>query len=288
MLVMLLLPGAARAQVRSVTLQPLSKDFGYFPGDIVQGTAIIDVGPDTVLDRDSLPYAGPIATSLDLRAIAVSDEAVPGGRHITIHAQYQTFATPDEVSRVDVPGYQVAFMQGQKRLVTNVPGFGFAVSPFRHDILGTVDLGVLRPDHPFATVDVSRSRFALLAGLVLMLMSLLCLGATRGWLASARGGHAPFARVARELRGFGGDRSAREALLLLHRAFDESAGERVLAEDVDKFVERAPRFAPLRSDIARFFDMSRACFFGGPDANAVPTPKELSVLCRQLARAERW
>ena len=197
MLVMLLLAGAAHAQVRSVTLQPLSKDFGYFPGDIVQGTAIIDVGPDTVLDRDSLPYAGPIATSLDLRAISVSDEAVPGGRHITVHAQYQTFATPDEVSRVDVPGYQVAFMQGRKRLVTNVPGFGFAVSPFRHDILGTVDIGVLRPDHPFATVDVSPSRFALLAGLVLTLLSLLCLGATRGWLAWARGGHAPFARVAR-------------------------------------------------------------------------------------------
>jgi mxaA protein len=280
----LLSAARAHAQVQSVTLLPLSRDFGYFPGDLVASTAIIDVGPDTALDRGSLPYAGPVTPSIDLRAIAVADDAIPGGRRITIRAQYQSFATPDEVSQVDVPGFQVAFAQGQKRLLAAVPGFGFAVSPFRHDVLETVDLRVLRPDHALAKADDSAARLELLGGSALACLSIICLASAAGWLPWARRRNTPFARAARHLRG---GAAGPQALLLLHRAFDETAGERVLADDIERFLERAPQFAALRSDIVRFFDMSRACFFGC--AGALPTPNEtqLASLCRDLARAER-
>jgi mxaA protein len=73
-------------------------------------------------------------------------------------------------------------------------------------------------------------------------------------------------------------------MLTLHRAFDATAGRRLLADDLDAFFARFPRFVPLRSEIERFFAASRQMFFG-----SVATAPELAWLrrlARGLARAE--
>jgi mxaA protein len=80
-----------------------------------------------------------------------------------------------------------------------------------------------------------------------------------------------------------------EALLRVHRAFDESARGRLLSEDVAQFISHAPRFRPLEDEIARFFDASRQAFFG-TDADAAMQsfpPARLNALLNRLVAAER-
>jgi mxaA protein len=74
-------------------------------------------------------------------------------------------------------------------------------------------------------------------------------------------------------------------MLVLHRAFDATAGRRVFADDLDAFISRHQHFLPLRNRIAAFFEMSRAVFFGvGVQA---PDVASWMGLCRDLARAEQ-
>ncbi len=274
---------SAHAQIRSIDARPPQRDFGYYPGDLFTSTVVIDVGPDTVLDAASLPPAGPVSAAIDLRDISYSGARIAGGQRITINAEWQTFATPEEVSRVDIPGYQLVLDKGASRLTAAVAGFSIAVSPFRHDLQPVLDTSVLRPDHPVARIDVAPWRHMLFATAAVALLAALALAWSNGFLAWTNRGRAPFARAAWEIARHADD--GRDSFLLLHRAFDEAAGKRVLADDLDHFLMAHPRFAGLRTDIERFFADSRRIFFDTGQAS--PSLPSLMRLSRALARAER-
>ena len=273
----------ASAQILSVQIKPPSRDFGYFVGDLVVGTAVITVGPDTVLDMRSLPAAGPVTSSTDLRRIDVSEASVAGGRAVTLRAEYQTFSAPEEVSQVAVPGYQLVFMKGGARLTADVPGFGFAASPFRHDLTPIVDLTVLRPDHAAGAVDVSWPRLEMFGGGIVAVLAFLGMVVSGGGVPWRRR-NAPFARAARQIR-MGG--AGREALLALHRALDATAGEPVLADDLEGFLQRHRRFDKLRGELQSFFAVSRQSFFGDRGEGLDGSGEGIVRLSRALARAER-
>jgi mxaA protein len=80
--------------------------------------------------------------------------------------------------------------------------------------------------------------------------------------------------------------AARDAMLELHRAFDATAGRRVLAADIDGFIEQHKRFGGLKQDIETFFAASRTFFFGPVQDAALPLDR-LAALGRRLMRAER-
>jgi mxaA protein len=274
----------AAAQIHSITLQPPSRDFGYFPGELMTATAVIVTGPDTVLDPRTLPAPGPASASIDVRAAQFSADPVPQGRRTTIRVEYQTFFAPEQVLRADVPGYAVTFAQGSNRLTASVPGFSFAASTFRHDIQPVLDPGALRPDHPQDLVAASGAGRMMVAGGAAALLGLMLAVWPGGhWRAMLSGRQRPFAAAARSLRRrttIGPD-----ALLLLHRAFDATAGQRVLVDDLDRFFERSPAFLPLREQIAWFFLQSRLAFFG--DGQVDWSGGDLVRLSRELARVER-
>jgi mxaA protein len=275
----------AKAQILSVTVQPPARDFGYYVGDVLSSDAIITVGPGTILDANSLPYASPVTPSIDLRRATVSEAAVAGGgRRITIRTEYQTFATPDEVARVEIPGYELVFSQAGKRLAVNVPGFGFSVSPFRHDIQATVDPALIKPDHPPAFIDTTWPRIKLFAALATALTALLWLAATEQWLPWRRSARQPFAQAFARIRRAGEEP---EAWRILHRAFDETAGTRVFSGDIESFLAEHARFASHRADIENFFAASHEKFFTPANDTTVLPPHHLENLCRRLARAER-
>jgi mxaA protein len=275
----------ALAQIRSITTDRTQRDFGYFPGGLISSTAVIHVGPDTTLQAGSLPQTGPVSTDIDLRKATTQEAAESGGRRITVRTEWQSFATPEEVSRIDIPGYQLIFIKDQARLTANIPGFSIAVSPFRHDLQPVLDPSVLRPDHPVAPIDLARDRQQLYAASALALVAALAVIASRGLLPWAGRKHAPFADAARRISR---DRAGgRDALLLLHRAFDSTAGERVLADDLDRFLASRPRFRPLRAEIENFFAESRRMFFDSTENLPSPAVTPWARLSRALARAER-
>ena len=272
--------GPAAGQIVSVTLQPPARDFGVFVGDLLTSTAIVQVLPGTTLDPRSLPQEGPVSPIVDVRHVAVGGSP----QRIEVRVTYQSFYTPEQVSGAEVPGYALAFSAGGQRLQARVPGFGFTASVFRHDLQPALDPAVLRPDHAPVQARAPGAAWELAAGLVAMACGLLALT----WPLGFAGGHAPFRKAAKEMARLGrkpGGDAGREAMLVLHRAFDTTAGRRVFADDLDDFVSRHQHFLPIRERIAAFFDTSRAVFFG--TAAEAPDVAACRRLCHDLSRAER-
>ncbi len=272
--------GPSAAQTLPVTLQTPPRDFGVFVGDLLTSVATITVPPGARLDERSLPVEGPVSSVIDVRRATVG--GTPS--RVEIRVTYQSFFSPEEVLGADVPGYVVAFVQGGRRLRASVPGFGFTASPFRHDLQPVLDPAALRADHVPAPARARGAAWEAAAGMAAMLCGLLVLAWPR--LFAAR--QTPFAKAGREIarlaRAPGGDAGA-EAMRVLHRAFDATAGRRVLADDLDAFFDQHPRFAPLRERIGGFFASSRAVFFGA--AAEAPGAAAWTALCRDLAGAER-
>ncbi len=272
--------GPCAAQVVSVTLQPPARDFGVFVGDELTSTATLQVLPGTTLDLRSLPQEGPVSASVDLRRVAVG--GTPG--RVEIRVTYQSFFSPEQVLAAEVPGYKVSFSAGGRRLQAAVPGFRFTASTFRHDLQPVLDPAVLRPDHTQAVARAPGAGWKMTAGLAAMACGVLALA----WPFGFASRQAPFRKAARELAGLArkpGATAGREAMLVLHRAFDATAGRRLFAGDLDDFVGRHQRFLPLRERIGTFFEASRGVFFGAP-AEA-PDVTAWVALCDDLARAER-
>lgn len=313
--------GPACAQIVSVTLQPPPRTFGVFVGDILTSTAILQVLPGTVLDPRSLPPDGPASPSVDVRRVIVGGTPT----RIEIRVTYQSFFSPEQVSTADVPGYTLAFDAGGKRLRAIVPGFSYTASTFRHDLQPTLDPAALRPDHAPMPAHARNAAWQIAAGLVSMACGLVALAwpyafagqampfrkAARelarlhrksgaqtsqhpseersnirrgGWLTSPKLFSNSTRFPTHAMTGTEAD-AALEAMLVLHRAFDATAGRRVFADDLDRFFSSHKHFTPLRLRTVAFFETSRAVFFGA-HVHA-PAVAMWMGLCRDLADAER-
>jgi mxaA protein len=272
----------ARAQILAVTLTPPPRAVGLITGDTLVASATVKVGPDTQLDAASLPATGPVSSSIDIRSIGISSETTPAGRRYVLRLVYQDFAAPDYVRTIDVPGYQLAFRRAGQKITALVPGFSFLASPIQNANQVVVDASALRQDHLASRVDVATPRLLIAAGVAIALLAACALAAILGVVAWPFRRAGPFAAALHAIKR--GAHTDHAAALLLHRAFDETAGTRVFAEDLENFFGEYPRFAALRSDIEKFFAASRALFFGAPGAAAPPPPEPLA---RALTRAER-
>ena len=75
----------------------------------------------------------------------------------------------------------------------------------------------------------------------------------------------------------------------LHRAVDDSAGRRVLADDLPTFLDHRPQFKPLAPELSLFFESSRDAFFGADPAAALKRfpARTLVAFGNGLAAAER-
>ncbi len=275
---LLLLAGSAHAQVKAVTLQPPARDFGYFIGDTIKAGALITLTPGTALDARSLPTPGEITGGLDIRRVTTASQ----GDTLHVSIEYQTFTAPEEAMQVRVPPYTLAFHRGAARFTAQIPFWSFYTSPFRHERQATLDPAVLRPDHPIPPLSPAASQRGLAASLGIALAAFLALARFRGWTPRLALHRRPFAQATRRIRA---THSPEDALLALHRAFDATAGARVLPEDLDSFVQRHPQFQPLRQEIDAFFQLSRARFFGANDPAG--GPHDLITLAKHLRRAER-
>jgi mxaA protein len=288
-LVLALWPGVAAAQLRATTVLLPSRDFGYFVGDTLTSGIEFLLAPGTRLDERSLPPPGPINGLVDLRHVIVTRNTVAAGQRVIIRATYQLFFSPLEVASLHVPGYSVSFLQGQRRVVALVPGFAVLVSPFRHDLRPEPDPALVRPDRTVARTNTGTFRKELWVGVVLAAFGSLGLAWSNGWL-SAPSRQRPFARAAssmRQLTRTSDSGATMKALLILHRAFDATAGRRIFADDLEAFFRHHRNFVPLQGDIEAFFLASRDAFF-----SALPRPSSISVtalarLSRGLASAER-
>jgi mxaA protein len=296
-LAMCVLPARADEPVRSVTVVN-PRDFGYFVGDVLTRRVDVTVSDPYRLDLGSLPPPGALNYWLDLHSVDVAEEALGGGRRYRVSLAYQTFYVPREARERTLPEVAIRFSGPDGNFVdAKVPAWTFVMSPLRQiQQEAPVDgaAGYLHPDVKPQFIDTARERDVAFWSGAAALISLTLLAYYYAWWPFHARSARPFTEASRRIRaglrrGKGTSEAYRGALLALHRAFDRTAGRRLLADDVPQFVATHREFRPLADEIAAFFAASRRVFYGSdPEGAAAGMPlNDVVALGTRLGAAER-
>ncbi len=284
----------AASPVLSVdTIDP--RGFGYFVGDVITREIVVTVAEPYRLEAASQPAPRRLSYWLDLRSVAVDEREESGRTRYRLKLVYQTLYVPLSPEPRSLPPLTLRFTDGEGIAVAKVPPFNFVMSPLREVIPEQPEegpVGYLRPDAAPRGVSSRQARIAFGAGLVTVLMALALLAHHQAWWPFRKRPARPFTQAARVLRRLSRNPDAdayRIGLLDLHRAFDVSAGHRLLAEDISGFLASHGQFRPYEAEIGRFFATSRRAFFGNDMAGAVDTMPlpAVAALSAELGAAER-
>jgi mxaA protein len=255
---------AAVAAEPKVRLEP-PREHGWWIGDVLTARAWISVDGDGAPDPASLPHPGALDYWLDLRAVQITKAGDEGGlARYQMDLTYQTFYAPLEPKRLTIPPLAVAFSGERGSWRVEIPAWTFVTSPLR-EILAPSKPEAMAPASPLNSVDpvplVVRAGAAGGVGLLALLVLLWHRGI---WPFTRRS--RPFGQAARALKGGrwrrGTPVAPRAACVLLHRAFDDTLGRRMLADDISFFLSAHPDFAALEADIRAFHRASRALIYG--------------------------
>lgn len=291
-LVLLAAP-AASARSASVVIHS-ARPFGYFVGDLIHARVEIAASADATLTAASLPRAGPLTGSLDLRRVAVREGGKGGGKVWQLDLTYQTFYVALDVRNIDIPGFAVSVTTSTDTEIVRVPSWRVGVSPLREVVPERKERAedYLRPDAPDALANEARPRGLALAFGAAGVLVMAAIARDRAWPPFQGRPARPFSALARRLaskarEGADGE-GLQQAFRDVHRALDLANGASLLAEDLAAFLERRSEFAVLRPAFQRFFAASNRRFFGragdGDDAYDMQT---LANFAAALGRRER-
>lgn len=259
----------------AIVQQP--RPFGYVIGDIFTQRVLLALDGKQFVPAE-LPTPGRAGIWFERRAIRTEKDS--GGR-LWLVIDYQLMNAPQSVAVATLPAWKVNSRPAGSEL--RVAAWPMSVGPLTPEKpLARAGLGALQPDHAAIPVDLSTLERLFKAALALLIVTAagwLGWWAWRNWRASAS---QPFAVALREMRNVGD--GAPEAWFALHRAFDSTAGKSLRAASIASWLDRTPRFQPLRSTIEQFFAQSETRFFAGDTpSNAVA----VRALCRDLRRIEK-
>ncbi len=266
---------------------------GWTIGDIVPLTVLVDVDARWQLDRGALIRPGELSPWLELRSVDVSESRRGARRHYRLALRYQTFYAPIEATSRQIRGFTLILRDGERERRVAFPGWNFTMSALR--VVGggartpAPGQDLLRPDHAVQPIPLRPMLSQLAVATTALLASLLLWAAHRGlWPFHAREAR-PFSRAARQLRRLDATQSAqyRQALRLLHRAFDVAAGRRLMMIDAQRSALPIP--PALHDEALRFYGASELCFFADRDEQAMREwpQSALRAFSRELARSER-
>lgn len=296
-LLLLATPPAAQdspsLSVSVTTAEP--RGFGYFVGDVLTREVTVTMADPLRLEKASQPVPRRLSYWLDLRSVAIDETAEQGHARYRLKLVYQTFYVPITPTLRTLPAQTLRFADGDEVVTAEIPSFSFVMAPLREvkpSSPAEGPEGYLRPDvvpHVSPTRD---SRIGFGAGLLISLAALALYAYYAARWPFRRRPERPFTQTARTLRRLEhkpDGNAYRSGLIDLHRAFDQTAGQRLLAEDVPHFLATHAQFQPLAPEIKRFFTISRQAFFGNNSsgaAKAMPL-SAVAVLGSALGEAER-
>jgi len=271
--------------------------FGYFLGDDMTREVVLNVDEGQSLDTASVPLPGPVNYWLELSDVRLTSDAEGDGTIYRLKLKYQTFYAPLDPRRLVIPALTLKVKGAEGTGEVRIPEFGFITSPvrllFAQSSQSSGSAVELQLDAPVPRVTTGRERTVMLISGLVTLASLIGLAWHQAWWPFRQRPSRPFTDAARylkanasRLQGAGGYRTA---LLKLHRAFDISAGKRVLSDDVEDFIAARPEFAPYAGQVEHLFASSRQAFFANnvQQAQAELPLKALADLSARLGAAER-
>ncbi|HET6390656.1 nonribosomal peptide synthetase MxaA [Hyphomicrobium sp.] len=308
--------GPSSAAIDAVNIYE-PRTFGYFLGDTLERQVEVITSGDTELFTAALPRPGPLTYWLDLVAIEHKERKANGQRIYDITLKYQIFYSALEAKKLDIPAIPLRFRNPNGsvadadlpseptdteagRYTASVPALGVVISPLREIVVSDLMSeksneisDIMRPDAQAREISMApKVRLLAASGAALALSGLLLLWHYAVW-PFARRAQRPFTQAERQIRRrqlvAQGQASYGELLLILHRAFDQSAGRRVFAADVPEFIATHERFAGLLPKLASFFESSQLYFFSDDRRLAEDRfpLSELTRLASDLARQER-
>ncbi|MBS0251259.1 MAG: nonribosomal peptide synthetase MxaA [Proteobacteria bacterium] len=314
---LLLSVGGSSAAIEAVNVYEPRK-FGHFLGDTLERRVEVITSGKTELFTAALPRPGALTYWLDLVSIDHSEREENGRRIYDITLKYQIFYSALEAKQLDIPSFPLRFKnpnsvapEGETpsepstvsqsgNYTATVPALRLVISPLRDIVLDdlmpekTGDISdVMRPDAVPQEISVApRERLLWVSASALAGSGLLLLWHYAIW-PFARRAKRPFTQADRQIRSLqsagAGEAPYRDSLLILHRAFDQSAGRRVFAADVPEFVAQHQRFSRLLPRLKSFFESSQLYFFSDNRRAAEDRFPigDLSKLAADLAREER-
>ena len=273
---------AAPAAPSAELIEP--RAFGYTVGAVLQRRVLLQWPEGLAPDLSSLPKTRRPGQALELRAARLD------GRELRL--DYQVFLAPTEVRTLETAPLQLRFAGPAGERFLRIDAWPVTVAPLVPvDVSPREGLGELRPDAPPPAIATAarQLRLALYGGaLALLLAYLVQVYVGLPWWGRR---WRPFAlawRAMRRLPAALPPPQRREALLLMHRALNRSAGEALFEAGLPGFLARHPRFAPLHKELTGFYRRSRDEFFADrKDEGVAADIGWLRDLCRACRDAER-
>jgi mxaA protein len=268
------------------------RTFGYVVGDVFKHQVQITLDDPWKLALDSMPKNGRIGIWLERHLSQFTEQRISGGTRYQFDFDYQIFNTAQQSVEVFTPQIELSMVNGDKQIPVFIHEWGFTVAPVtRDDAHQSMDYLELQPASKPVRRNTDGAYKLLIAGSAGLLFSLAVFGYIFGKLPGVKRTNGPFARTLSQLKVLQKKQPEPEiyqqALRQVHRAFNETAGQVVLSEDLDQFFIRQPGHTPLREPIEQLFGHSRNLFFESGDAADEGGINALLKLCQQCRDIER-
>ncbi|WP_020176228.1 hypothetical protein [Methyloferula stellata] len=284
----------ATAQIRSVEMIT-PRPFGYFLGDVIKSEVDITADSGFTLNQASIPKVGQLNYWLELVGTRTESTSRGNTTLYRLYLTYQNFYAALDSRRLEIPGFSLSFVSADQTATTIVPPLWIEVSALREVQPAMRESGsdYMRPDVKPRHIDLRADRTRTLGFGFAALAAWALLAYDRAWPPFAARPHRPFTLAARRIhqlsRGSTTAPAYKSALLILHRAIDESGGHTILSGDLGGFLESHPAFRRLEPDFKRFFSSSHRVFFGDQLLEGTPdfSQADLLAFCERLANAER-
>jgi len=276
MLVMLSWCGPALAATETGAMVEQPRPFGHVVGDVIVQRVLLMHG-GRAIEPLALPPLVREGVWFERRAARI--ETLADGRRWLV-LEYQIINAPRGQAIARLPAWSVQSSDGD--VVLKVPEWPLTVQALAPEPAAPDGAPALRPDRPAPRLAVDALRQRALATAAACVLVLLAWGAWWAWRNRQAAQQQPFARALRALTTI--DPQAPEAWQLMHRAFDQAAGQVTRIGTLPALFDARPELAVQRASIERFYAQSAQRFFG---AQSVAEPVALRSLARTLRRIER-
>jgi len=289
--------------VKISTIEP-ERAVAYTVGDILERTITLEVKKPYTLIDTSLPivgyehrYKGQVSgielSSIRHEVIENSDNTI-----YTLYLAYQVFTNnivakpavlPAEVIKLKGPGKTTDSNQAAKPAIVQyrIPSWNFRISPIA--VYGSVkieeDMSPLRGPLLLEASSEKLRLKVLLTILGLSLLGLLYILGMRAWLPLMG---RPFAKAYRDIRKLPDD-DIQQAVARIHQALNATAGTSIFSDNLNVLIANKPAYSAVKTDIEKFFGLSRQVFFEPQAAHGIGSDPMLWLkgFCRRCRDCER-
>lgn len=269
------------------------RSFGYVLGDRIRHEIQFVLEKSYILERERLPGPGPIKEWLDLLEITVTESEQSLGTRYRIVLLYQIFPSIRKPETLRIPGLALSLFNGENSLYFQTSDTAITVNPL---IPGSIsDADVTMPPAIAPEPIPTQLHWQIIAtSCTAMTIILGFLGWQRDWLPFLLFRKSAFGSARKQLSRWRKAKPEspeyRNALLTVHRALNEAAGETIFASELERFFDGHPDFVPMRAKTRIFFALSQQIFFTKNKnlVNADYSVTWLEQFCHEYHKIERY